>query len=265
MVRALYGNNTDLMERESMGQITADADSVFNETLIDSWMQLKELDSDPNFFFMAVDPSGGGASLMGIVSLVLVGTECFIMGLDAMKVKGPEDMKTLLISHLRAVRSHPRLRNAWCIFIPESNLGMEAAHMAHMLQNERLVYTLKEKNRVGVATTNKRKILYVQACLEYQSGMHISPKCVCVNPQLDANERLLLTKKEFRTQLLKFKKLVVGTVNAFDLPKIIFTGKTSSGNQDDLVLTLLFGVFWAREFLGKKIPNVPYEMFKEIN
>jgi hypothetical protein len=86
-----------------------------------------------------------------------------------------------------------------------------------------------------------------------------------VNPQLDANERLLLTKKEFRTQLLKFKKLVVGTVNAFDIPKIIFTGKTSSGNQDDLVLTLLFGVFWAREFLGKKIPNIDYEQFKEKN
>ena len=206
MVRALYGSNTDLMERESMGAITADADSVFNETLIDSWMQLKALDSDPNFFFMAVDPSGGGASLMGIVSSVLVGTECFIMGLDAMKVKGPEDIKLLLISHLRAVRSHPRLRNAYCIFIPENNLGMEAAHMAHMLKDERLVYTLKEKNRVGVMTTNKRKELYVQACLEYQSGMHISPQCVCVNPQLDANERLLLTKKEFRTQLLEIQE-----------------------------------------------------------
>ena len=179
MVRALYGSNTDLMEvsykldelrpqlscfcnfcvsplhllylqRESMGQITADADSVFAESLIDSWMQLKAWTADPDFFFMAVDPSGGGASLMGIVSMVLVGTECFIMGLDAMKVKGPEDIKTLLISHLRAVRSHPRLRNAWAIFIPENNLGLEAAHMAHMLKDERLVYTLKEKNRVGV-------------------------------------------------------------------------------------------------------------------
>ena len=52
---------------------------------------------------------------MGIVSSVLVGTECFIMGLDAMKVKGPEDIKSLLISHLRAVRSHPRLRNAYVL------------------------------------------------------------------------------------------------------------------------------------------------------
>jgi len=163
------------------------------------------------------------------------------------------------------VRSHPRLRNAYCIFIPENNLGMEAAHMAHMLKDERLVYTLKEKNRVGVMTTNKRKELYVQACLEYQSGMHISPQCVCVNPQLDANERLLLTKKEFRSQLLKFKKLVVPGAQHYQLPKIIYTGKTSSGNQDDLVLTLMFSVFWAREFLGKKIANIDYEQFKEKN
>ena len=95
---------------------------------------------------------------MGIVSLVLVGTECFIMGLDAMKVKGPEDMKTLLISHLRAVRSHPRLRNAWCIFIPENNLGMEAAHMAHMLKGRTpCLHAQREEPRGSGMTTNKRK------------------------------------------------------------------------------------------------------------
>ena len=30
MVRALYGDQKDLMERESMGQITSDANSVFS-------------------------------------------------------------------------------------------------------------------------------------------------------------------------------------------------------------------------------------------
>ena len=248
-----------------MGAITADADSVFAEQMIDSWMQMKALQTDQEFFFVAVDPTGGGASLMAVISLVLVGTECFIMGMDAMKVTGPEDIKTLLIQHIRAVRAHPRLRNAWCIFVPESNLGLEAAHMKHMLKKERLVYTLHEKNRVGVMTTNSRKELYVQACLEYASGMHVSPHCVCVNPQLDANDRLALTKTEFRTQLLKFKKLVVPAAQHYSLPKIIYTGKTSSGNQDDLVLTMLFGVFWSREFISKKIPNVPYEQFKESN
>lgn len=41
-----------------MGQITADADSVFAERLIDTWLQMKPLESDPNFFFTAVDPTG---------------------------------------------------------------------------------------------------------------------------------------------------------------------------------------------------------------
>ena len=94
LVRALYGDNKDLMERESMGAITADADSVFAEKMIDTWLQMKPLESDPEFFFTAVDPTGGGQSYMAIVSLVLVGTECYIVGLDASPANGTEEIRT---------------------------------------------------------------------------------------------------------------------------------------------------------------------------
>jgi hypothetical protein len=249
------------MERESRGQITSDANSVFSEKTISTMMQMKQLESDPNFFFTAVDPTGGGASYMAVVSLVLVGTECFIVGLDAMPADTPEDISALLIQHIRGVRAHPRLTNAWCIFIPESNLGNEASHMKHMLRNERLIYTIHEKKRVGVNTTNKRKELYVATVLEYAASMHIIPNCVCVNPKLDANKRLLQTKAEFRKQMLIFKKLTIPGPKPFDLPKIVYTGKTKTGVNDDMVMTLMIGCFWAREFLAKRIANVPYDDF----
>lgn len=264
LVRALYGDNKDLMERESMGAITADADSVFAEKMIDTWMQMKPLQSDPNFFFTAVDPTGGGQSYMAVVSLVLVGTECYIVGLDAAPANGPEEIRALLIQHLRGVRAHPRLRSAWNICIFESNLGQEAAHMRHMVKDERLTYVIHEKKRPGVMTTNSRKELYVQALLEHQHGMHLIPDLVCVNPKADANVRTVMTKKEFRKQLLMFKKLVIPGANAFNLPKIVYTGKCKTGQNDDLVLCLMIGVFWAREFYNKKIPNIDYTQFREI-
>jgi len=262
MVRALYGDQTELMERESMGAITSDADSVFNMDDIDSLMQMDPLRQDVEYFFVAVDPTGGGTSEMAIVSLVLVDDRCYIMGLDSSPANGPDEIRALLLQHIRALRGHPCLRSAYCIFIPESNLGQEAEHMKHMVKDERKVFTIHEKKKAGVNTTHKRKQLYAQTMLEYTRTTRIDPACVCVNPNLDATKRLLHTKKEFRKQLTQFKKLQIPAAKPFDLPKIIYTGKTKKGMNDDLVMTLMIGVFWGREFLAKRIPNVPYEKLR---
>tara|TARA_B100000683_G_scaffold83936_1_gene82858 strand:- start:314 stop:571 length:258 start_codon:yes stop_codon:yes gene_type:complete len=85
---------------------------------------------------------------------------------------------------------------------------------------------------------------------------------VCANPKLDANRRLLETKAEFKKQLIQFKQLTIPAAQPFDLPKLIYTGKTKKGMNDDLVMTLMIAVFWGREFLSKRIPNVPYDNLK---
>ena len=262
MVRALYGDQKDLMQRESMGQITSDANSVFNMDMIESMMQMQELDFEPNFFFTGVDPTGGGASYMAVVSVVLSGDRCFIVGLDASPATGPEEISALLIQHIRGLRGHPKLRNAHCIFIPEANLGQEAEHMKHMVKDERLVYVIHEKKKAGVNTTHKRKDLYTQTLLEYAASTRIVPRCVCANPKLDANKRLLETKAEFKKQMIQFKKLTIPAAKPFDLPKVIYTGKTKKGMNDDMVMTLMIAVFWGREFLAKRIAGVPYDKFK---
>ncbi len=262
MVRALYGDQKDLMERESMGQITQDANSVFNMSDVESLMQLQALDFTPDYFFTAVDPTGGGASYMAIVSVVLHEDKCFIVGLDASPATGPEEIRALLIQHIRGLRGHPRLRNAWCIFVPEANLGQEAEHMKHMVKDERLIYVIHEKKKAGVNTTHKRKELYAKTMLEYVATTRIIPRCVCANPKLDANRRLLETKAEFKKQLIQFKQLTIPAAQPFDLPKLIYTGKTKKGMNDDLVMTLMIAVFWGREFLSKRIPNVPYDNLK---
>ena len=62
--------------------------------------------------------------------------------------------------------------------------------------------------------------------------------------------------------MIQFKKLTIPAAKPFDLPKIVYTGKTKKGVNDDLVMTLMIGLFWAREFINKKIPNVPYDTLK---
>ena len=92
--------------------------------------------------------------------------------------------------------------------------------------------------------------------------LKFSPKCVCANPNIDANSRLDKTKAEFKKQMIEFKKLVIPAAKPFELPKIIYTGKTKKGKNDDIVMTLMIGLFWAREFLTKNIPNIPYDKFR---
>ena len=60
--------------------------------MIDAMMQMQELDFEPNYFFTAVDPTGGGASYMAVVSVVLAEDKCFIVGLDASPATGPEEI-----------------------------------------------------------------------------------------------------------------------------------------------------------------------------
>ena len=65
-----------------------------------------------------------------------------------------------------------KLYKSWIINFFESNLGQESAHMAHMVKNERKVWTMYEKGKAGVVTTNERKMKYVL--------LHLPFTCLCI-------------------------------------------------------------------------------------
>ena len=58
MVAAIYGDRKDLLARESMGQITNDAASVFSQKLVDDLMNRPswKLTNPPKYVFLGVDP-----------------------------------------------------------------------------------------------------------------------------------------------------------------------------------------------------------------
>ena len=264
MVKAIYGDRKDLLAKESMGQITSDQCSVFPEKLINRMMQRPEtrLKSCAKYIFLGVDPNGGGASEMAIVTMTMEMNNIIITGMESHPAKSHDMIEMLLIQHIRALRGHPDLKDAWIIFFPENNLGQEASHMAHMVKNERKVYTYYEKGKAGVCTTHERKEKYTVNVLQYfnQEAVHFINDTICANPYKDANERLVKVKKEFRKQLLQFQKMVLQPAQAYQMAKIIYTGKIKEGMNDDIAMTLLFTTYWAQQFLNKKI-QVPYDSF----
>lgn len=223
MVAAIYGDRKDLLARESMGQITNDAASVFSQKLVEELMSrpVWKLRNNSKFVFLGVDPNGGGSSDLAIISMAFEDNNLIFTGAETYPAKNHDQIDMLLCGHIRALRGHPKFRNSWIICFFESNLGLEAAHMAHMVKNERRVWVLYEKGRAGVITTNDRKAKYTDSALSYfnMGAVHFVENMVCSNPYEDANERLQKVKNEFKKQLLQFQKNVLLPANSWEIAK----------------------------------------------
>ena len=263
MAKALYGSNTDLLKRESMGETTDDANSVFSSKDVNVLLESPrvKLDSSPDYVIIAADPNGGGSSQFAVVSIVLEGDRCVIVGLDSHHTTTHDEVESLMVQHMRSLRGVKELAYAWFIFIPENNLGIQADHLRHMVRNERRVFTVREKKKTGVCTTHERKEYYAETLLQFftEKKLHLSSDLVCANPMLDANKRGVLTLAEFRKELIQFRRMVIPAARAFNLSKIVYTGKAKSGMRDDLVMTLMIALYFGKQFMKRQFPNVPYD------
>jgi hypothetical protein len=265
MVKSIYGDRKDLLARESMGQITNDAASVFSQKMVDKMFNKVPwvLKNKARFIFLGVDPNGGGSSELAIVTLCMEQNNIIICGAETHAAKNHDMIQMLLIQHVRALRGHPDLRDAWIINFFESNLGQESSHMAHMVKDERKCWTMYEKGKAGVVTTHERKTKYTESVLNFfnMEAIHFINSPVCANPYVDANSRWGAVKSEFKKQMLQFQKNVLMPANSWEVAKVVYSGKVKAGMNDDIAMTLLFTCFWAQQFVGRKI-QAPYESFQ---
>lgn len=256
MVRQIYGDNSADMLRESMGVTTNDSNAIFADSWLEAFISrpLYTSIATPRVIFVACDPNGGGSSQMAIVSLYQDQNNFAICGMESHAVKGHGEVRNLLETHVRAIRSV--FVSSYIIFIPESNLGHEASHMSHMLKDVPKCRSLMEKGEPGVITTHKRKELYANTAVERLAGDGIwyASQFVCVNPYGDANDRESRVKRLFRKQLGLYSKIVVPRGKDYNLPKIIYSGKESA--EDDLAMTFQICLYWSIQFMtGRSDPS----------
>jgi len=268
MVKALYGDKKDLLLRESMGIVTEDQTSLYRKAWVDHFMASHTLlDAPmPRFFLVACDPNGGGDSNMAIVTVTFRQGSMIIAGLDFHPVKGHDQIKQLLLSHVHALQS--QYSDAWFIFVGESNLGQEADHMKHMLRHESNVYSVCEGGLAGVRTTQKRKELYAMEVCKFISQnamLHTGDALVSANPLKDETDSELRKQalNELEKQLLGYRKIVMHSQTGRSDPRISYTGK-SQGAQDDLVVTLTIAAYWGVQFMTQRIPGLPYDILNGL-
>lgn len=265
MIKAIYGNKVELLQRESMGLVTEDMQSVFKSKYVNRLYEMHphKLVKAAPFIFCATDPNGGGSSDMAIVSMVLEMNKIVIIAMDSAPVRGHEEIERLLKAHIEGIRRKPEFKESWIIFIPENNLGHEASHMSFMLRPYTKCYTLTEKGGViGVNTNAVRKELYAMEAVRYlcQESILFWEAMFSANPNGGANEKERVME-DFKEQLMSFKRVIVHPQRGFSLPKIHYSGK-SKGGRDDLVMSLMIGIYWSTEFVCNRT-EAPYAMFQD--
>ena len=182
---------------------------------------------------------------MGLVSLVVEYNSIIIVGMDTFCCKGHEAIQKLLTAHIERLRARSELKEAWFIFLPEANLGHEADHMEYMLRNYRKIWTIRDKQRTGVVTTNTRKELYAMETVKYmtQESIYLWEHLVVANPAGTVREEAR-TLEEFKKQLMGFKRVICHPQRGYSLPKVRYLLFLSTQNLTNTSLPPEDCLYW---------------------
>lgn len=171
-------------------------------------------------------------------------------------------MYNLLRRHINSLRS--RVNSARFVIMTESNLGLEAAHVANFFKDDPCCVCLREtgpEGRFGVLTTQSRKFEFA-ALLE----QHLLQQSVYICDQLVSDDQKDAIR-QLETQLLNYRMISSKdtTLNAFAATKITLSGKvgangkiTGGAMQDDLCIALQLAIFWSSYVLQRKCKFLDY-------
>lgn len=267
-VRLLMESNPTIRDREVMGLIANQAESLFKRALLE-----RQLERAPTFFpttvtlaashvYIMVDPNANGTSCYAVVSMFQnpMSGRFVICGLENHDTrKAPDEYKTILIRHLLGLRSRWYLQRARFVVAVESNLANEAdrtkshvqMHNRHIARNpdEQITNTsfLREdfqhqEWRVGVRMTHNSKITMANHLIDILS-MPVAQFEIFNEPVAFETKRGDISEARFHanyaaliTQLSTYQRIYRETSGRTGAPmRVDYTGKISGG-ADDLAI-----------------------------
>jgi hypothetical protein len=200
--------------------------------------------------FVGIDPNGGGLSKFSLVSAFYDDGRMHICGVDSADLKRAQQQKALLLKHLVALRGTPQTQHAVLVVIPESNLGLEADHIADHIAEAGLpnVVVMSEMpgGRSGVTTDHLSKEAMMISLRDalHDNGVCFWDKCISA-----CDQSILQTTGPVPTVEDNQQELVaqLGRFSIFvDIPKTIhqklritFSGKFQNFQDDSAMATMI--------------------------
>lgn len=178
-----------------------------------------------------------------------------------------KDRHRFILAHIRALRNLPLFQNSAVYICPENNYGTTAAEIYQnitdsMVPNTFVVREQRDATKPGVCTTNENK----QAAAETVNRLLRERRILMLENYVSGNpfvinnsESVAISRQTLYRQLLGLRKIITYSTARSDRPTVQITGKRDSnnrinGDQDDVAISALLGVYWYNQWLEYRIP-----------
>ncbi len=265
-VRALMSSSREAMLAETAGVVLNSNTPLFNTLHIQRLQEARTFRSDQaqhDVVFISIDPSGGGRqSDYALMSFFFDGGHLSIVGLDAYTGNDLDAVNRMLFGHFKALRSQTRFSSSVVVLLVEGNGDwFKPNHLSDQFNSwDKCLRNAPRSNVVGFArgmhktpagqriiegtltdhSMKQNSMIMVRTMLQMRL-IHFDHHVVGENPS-QSRGLLIQQLHNFHIELRTPKDQVTQRSKAY------LTGKTSDGSsKDDLVLTLMMGVYWARQ------------------
>lgn len=191
--------------------------------------------------------------------------------MDSYEIKTLGAGEQFLNAHINALRADIRFSNSHIIFIPESNMAIEAQRYNHVVKNRvnfHPLYMSKNPNTPGVYTSSETKQKYVESLHTHLlfEAISFDEAWISANPIYQTEESKLRYRStmllEFFREMSDFKKIKRFNNNGVPSAPILSgkvdeQGKEVSGKNDDKVIVAAMACYWPQQIIkGQTTMNI---------
>ncbi len=172
------------------------------------------------------------------------------MAADDCEARHPDTQRSLLVDHMRMLRSHPRMRNARLVVIPESNLAFEAVHLDSELRrnfdDDEYVCLREDRFQSGVRMNNLLKRGMAESLnRELRLGaLHFWSDFMSAEAQRETRDNFRnlhaeSMRDDVMMELRDFMRIVRPAKDPTRDPVVQYSGKLYGGSDDKVMALLL--------------------------
>lgn len=278
IVMALYGDQKDVMARESLGVATSGSGGKFNKRVVDAFFASARIPIQKCKcpVYVAITPNYGALGYT-IVSGCYVDDRLVIIGMAMKQVTNYTDMLIFVNGHLEAIRERfeETSQNLRIVIIPESSLGHEAEKIVAATINMEHVQCCRETDKGSKWGVPMHDTAVLADTLDEMLGPLPVPKAAddeSTEPDVNAQCNIAFVDKivspapavcmrEMQKQMKLFKAVCRSTLENRKLAysgRVDGDGKIRPHLRDDLCMTLQLLVFWSVAIRQKRLHSVNY-------
>lgn len=270
----LYSLQPGRYMREMQGEHTSDLVEVFPKKYVSSLFEKPRVVFEehyvPDVVFVSIDPSGGSTSKTAFTAHVWDTENRFILvGLSQVSMESTDGLaeQKALKSFVNSLQTIADFQYAYFVFIIEANLSkvrvndLAGAILSWNSKQFRVMRTLDRSAPPKDSGGHEKDFgVWVTAdgkeAMQQQTNAFLRADRIFIADQLQANETDL---QVFQEQFTHYKRVFKVVKNpAFQRSFYSYSGKTSSGRNDDMLMAMMMGLVMSKYYLSPA--NLVYEL-----